>query len=59
MDNLCEGCKNKAIARGIRFCECLNCKAETVVNVAFIDLCFNCATLLGKCQKCGKATGEV
>lgn len=52
---ICENCKNKPIARGIKRTECCKCGKHTIVNYAYKDICTDCSEKYHICQYCGES----
>jgi len=51
---LCKECKNKHIARGVKYITCFLCSKETLVNSSYSNICIDCSDDLLICQHCGK-----
>jgi len=51
---LCENCKNKPVARGLKSIKCLSCGENKLTNYAYNSgICENCSDKLAKCVCCG------
>jgi len=55
---LCEECKKKPVARGIKGGLCFNCHGLLMTNCQYIELCDACSEKLLKCQMCGSKIGK-
>lgn len=50
---ICKECKNKPIARGIKFVKCFRCDENTTVNSFHKNICNDCSDKYQVCQYCG------
>jgi len=51
---ICDECKTKSLARGMKKVKCEICGEETYINYFFFNICEKCSNKLNYCQRCGK-----
>jgi len=57
---ICKLCRDKSVARGIKFINCFRCGKKEAVNYLYQNYCEDCSNELQKCQRCGeKITTEI
>jgi len=58
---LCDACKEKPVAKGIKEIQCWNCgEQHALVNCAWgAHICNNCSDRLGKCVYCGEQVVKI
>ena len=49
---ICNDCKTKPVARGIKIVQCMKCARDTFVNSFYANICNECSDRLHACQYC-------
>lgn len=51
---ICQDCKTKPVARGMKRIKCMKCAKDDFVNSFYKNICNECSNRLLACQYCGK-----
>lgn len=51
---ICNKCKDKPLARGVKQVKCFKCGKDTLTNSFYSDICDNCSDENLICQYCGE-----